>query len=97
MFGPDLPGLEQPVDLQSVGAFLETDLLRGDYGLGGFGHVSASWQDSFGDSDIRYARYEARLEGRLPVVRDSALVGHLAAELTRKAAGSEPVPFYLST
>ncbi len=96
VFGPDLPGLDQRVDLQSVGAFLETDFLRGDYGLGAFGHVSASWQDSFGGPDIRYARYEARLEGRLPVVRDSALVGHLAAELTRKAAGSEPIPFYLN-
>ena len=96
VFGQDLPGLEERVDLQSVGAFLEADFLQGDYGLGGFGHASASWQDGFGGPDIRYARYETRLEGRLPVVRDSALVGQVAAEFTRGAAGSDPVPFYLN-
>ena len=39
---------------------------------------------------------KTRLEGRLPVVRDNALVGHIAAEFTREAAGSDPVPFYLN-
>ena len=63
VFGPSLPGLDQRTDLHSMGAFLDADFLQGDYGLGGYGHVSASWQDSFAGADLRYARYEMRLEG----------------------------------
>ena len=96
VFGPDtLPGLGERTDLQSVGLFFDADFLQGDYGLGG--HVSVSWQESFGGADVRYARYEARLEGRLPVARGrSALAGQASAELSRAGEGSEPLPFYLN-
>ena len=96
VFGPDLPGFDEQADIQSVGVFLVADFLRGDYGLGAHGDFSGSWQQSFGGGDVRYARYETRLEGRLPIVKNSALVGQAAAELSREAAGSGPLPFYLN-
>ena len=96
VFTGSLAGLGTRTDLQSVGVFLDVDFLNGAYGLGGYGHASASWQDSFGGADIRYARYDVRVEGRLPVVRQrSALVGQAAVELSREAEGSAPLPFYL--
>ena len=96
VFSLSVPGLNERTDLHSVGVFLDADFLQGDYGLGGYGHVSASWQDSFSGVDLRYARYDMRLEGRLPIVRErSALIGQAAAELSREAEGSAPLPFYL--
>ena len=95
VFGPDLPGFDEQADIQSMGVFLIADFLRGDYGLGAHGDFSGSWQQSFGGGDVRYARYETRLEARLPIVKNSALVGQATAELSREAARA--VRPYLST
>lgn len=101
VFGDDLPGLGERVDLHTVGAYFDLDFMSGDHmpdddGLGGRVHGGASWQAGLGDSGLRYGRYELRLEGRLPVVQGrSFLVGQAGTELTREAAGSPPLPFYL--
>jgi hypothetical protein len=96
VFGDELAGFNERVELQSIGGFFDADLMQGDYKLGGRVHIGASWQDSFGAAEIRYARYEGRFDGRLPIVRGrSALVGQIAAEFTREAPGSQPVPFFL--
>jgi len=96
VFGPSVPGLNERTELQSMGAFVDVRTLASGYARGGRAHFGASWQDGFGEKDLRYARIESRLEGHLPVVRGrSALIGQAALELTREARGTSPVPFYL--
>jgi hypothetical protein len=96
VFGADVPGLNERTQLQSIGVFLGANGLRGEYGLGGRVQLGASWQDSFGEGDIRYALIEGRLEGRLPIApRRSVLVAQASTVLTREDSGTDPLPFYL--
>lgn len=96
VFGEDLNGLNESVRLQSVGAFFGANGLRGEYGMGGRIQVGASWQDSLGEGNVRYARIEGRTEGRLPVAPGrSVLIAQAATEMTREDTGGEPLPFYL--
>jgi hypothetical protein len=96
VFGTDLPGLNERTQLQSIGVFFNANGLRGDYGLGGRVQAGASWQDSFGEKDIRFALIEGRVEGRLPIApRRSALIAQASTVMAREDRGSEPLPFYL--
>ncbi len=92
----DLPGLEEKLQVQSIGAYLGLDGFRGEYALSGRGQFGASWQESFGEVDVRYAKLEGFMEGRLPIVQGrSVLIGQAAADMLREGSGTEPVPFYL--
>lgn len=93
---PDLPGYGSDLTLQSFGAYVNADLFQGEYRWGAMADLGASYQDSLNQSDVRYFRYEAELEGRMPVAEGrSALVAQGSAELTRAQPQSDPVPFYL--
>lgn len=95
VFG-DLPGLGERQSLQSIGAYVRLDGLRGEYGLGGRAQLGASWQESFAGPEVEYVKIEARIEGRLPFFDGrGVLVGQAAAEMLREARGTSPVPFYL--
>jgi hypothetical protein len=94
-FGP-LPGLEERVNLQSIGAYVALDGYRGDYRLGGRSQIGASWQESWGGPEVRYAKVEAVIEGRLPIVGErSVLVGQARTDMLREGSGTSPIPFYL--
>ena len=95
VFGP-LPGLEERVNLQSIGAYVALDGHRGDYRLGGRSQVGASWQESWGGPEVRYAKIEAVIEGRLPLVGErSVLIGQARTDMLREGSGTSPIPFYL--
>jgi hypothetical protein len=94
-FGP-LAGVDEGANLQSIGAYVALDGYQGDYRLGGRGQFGASWQEGWGDPEIRYTKIEALLEGRLPIVGErSVLIGQAATEMLREGSGTSPVPFYL--
>jgi hypothetical protein len=94
-FGP-LPGLDERVNLQSIGAYVALDGYRGDYRLGGRSQIGASWQESWGEPEVRYARIEAVIEGRLPIVGErGVLVGQARTDMLREQSGTSPIPFYL--
>jgi hypothetical protein len=93
---PGIPGLDDTAKLHSIGAYVVLDGYRGDYGLGGRGQFGGSWQESWSGPDIRYAKIESIIEGRLPIVAGrSVLVGLAAADMLREGAGTSPIPFYL--
>lgn len=95
VFG-SLPGLGEREDLQSIGAYVGLDGFQGDYRLGGRGMFGASWQEGFGELEVRYAKLEGVMEGRLPIVRGrSVLIGQAKTEMVREGSGTSPVPFYL--
>ena len=59
-------------------------------------HAGASWQDSYGETNIRYARLKGRFEGWLPISpKRSYLIAQASTDLTREDSGTETVPFYL--
>ncbi len=97
VYFPNLPGYGTQTRLQSTGAYLSLNGIRGEYRLGGSLHLGASYQDGLGRNDhLRYYAYEIQMEGRLPVASQrSALVGQANLEFTRPEGGSDPVPFYL--
>jgi hypothetical protein len=96
VFGDDVPGLNENVQLQAIGVFIGGNGLRGEYGTGGRFELGASWQESFGESDIRYIRIEGGLEGRLPIAPGrSVFIAQGYTQLTREQSGSGPIPFYL--
>jgi hypothetical protein len=95
VFG-ELPGLGESTRLQSIGAYLGLDGFQGEYRLGGRGMFGASWQESFSEPSVRYAKLEGLMEGRLPVVEGrSVLIGQAGTDMVREASGTSPLPFYL--
>ncbi len=95
VFG-DVPGLNEKVKLQSIGAYIGANGLRGEYGLGGLVDVGVSWQTSIGEGDVRYLSIDSRIEGRLPIApRRSVLIGQAVSEMTREDMGGKSLPFYL--
>jgi Omp85 superfamily domain len=93
---PDLPALGTRVRLQTTGADIDVDFSQGEYGWTGRAHASASYQQGFRPSHLRYFNYEWRVEGRMPVIHDrSALVGQFTMSLNHENSGSDPIPFYM--
>jgi hypothetical protein len=82
--------------LRSAGIYFDLDGIRSEYQLGGATHFGASYQQGLGNSRLSYFTYEAQLEGRVPISRESsAFVGQANFELNRERHGSDPIPFYM--
>ncbi len=96
-FFPDLPGYRTQTRLQSTGAYMTLNAIRGEYQWGGALHLGASYQKGLGKNErLKYYTYEIQMEGRLPLASErSALVGQANLEFNRKDSASDPIPFYL--
>jgi hypothetical protein len=95
VFG-EMPGIDEIYKFQSIGANVGLDGYRGEHQLGGRTELGASWQESFGGPEIRYARIEGIMEGILPIAKGrSSFVGQAATVMIREDSGTTPLPFYL--
>jgi hypothetical protein len=95
-FFSNLSGYGTQTRLGSAGIYFDMNGIRSEYQLGGATHFGASYQHGLGGSRLSYFAYEAQLEGRLPVSRESsAFVGQANFELTRERHDSSPIPFYM--
>jgi hypothetical protein len=95
-FFSNLNGFGTQTRLGSAGIYFDMNGIRSEYQLGGASHFGASYQHGLGSSTLSYFSYEAQLEGRLPISRESsAFVGQANFELTRERHDSGPIPFYM--